>query len=177
MVRIGQDGPPAIWSMSKNDIISVGRNRPHDFRSYVAEQGFHTVYLVTTTRKTPLKVGIACDPVRRLGGLQNAHFDQLQFHRFWWLPGRPIAARIEQAFKQHFARSMIRGEWFDVSPSAAEAFVVGLIRSLGTWGIDQDDMVKLMQQWGDRRVERSVSAITPGKRLGFPVTEGKWPML
>lgn len=134
--------------------------RPHGFKDYVVEQGFHTIYLVTTTRNSPIKVGIARDPVRRLIGLQNAHFEQLLFHRFWWLPGRPIAARVEGAFKDHFASAAIRGEWFDVGPSQAETFIVNKIQSIGTWGIDQEYMARLMKDWELRRMEKSLARIS-----------------
>jgi hypothetical protein len=134
--------------MSKDRI----QPRPHGFQNYITLQGFHSLYLVTTARNRPVKVGITDDPVQRLAGLQVAHFEFLRFHRFWWLPGRPIASRIERAFKQHFARTMIRGEWFDLPPREAEAFVEASIRCLGTWGIEQRDMLALMDQWESRRV-------------------------
>jgi hypothetical protein len=152
---------------------SVPRPRPPGFKNYVAQQGFHTVYLVTTARSCPTKVGIARDPVRRLGGLQAGHFDQLSFHRFWWLPGRPIAARIERQFKEHFAAMAVRGEWFDVAPPKAEAFIVEAIRSNGTWGIDQEEMAKLMKQWELHQLERSLSRISPSSLLGWP-QQVKW---
>lgn len=148
--------------------------RPHGFRDYVSGQGFHTVYLVTTPRNRPIKVGIARDPVRRLGGLQAGHFDQLRFHRFWWLPGRPIAVRIERQFKEHFASVSVRGEWFDVAPSKAEAFVVETIRSNGTWGIDQDEMATLMRQWELRELERSLARISPSSLLAR-AQQVRWP--
>lgn len=69
--------------------------RPWGFREYVKSNGFHTVYLIKPTRGCPIKVGITEDPVQRLLGLQNAHFEELEFHRFWWLPGVQVAFRIE----------------------------------------------------------------------------------
>jgi len=120
---------------------------------------------VTTARDLPVKVGIAQDPLRRLAGLQNANFEQLRVHRFWWLPGRPIAARLERAFKKHFAPAAIRGEWFNVSLTAAEGFVEDSIRRVGTWGICQEDMAKLMEQSEHRRIEQSLARITPGNRF------------
>lgn len=140
--------------------------RPHGFSGYIAGQGFHALYLVRTlAKKGPLKVGIARDPLHRLRSLQSGHFDELVFHRFWWLPGRAIAARIEQTFKEHFASVGIRGEWFKVDPSEAEAFVVAAIRFNGTWGIDQAEMAKLMEQWKLRQIERSLARISAGSLL------------
>lgn len=149
--------------------------RPFGFRDYVAEQGFHSVYLVTTVRDAPVKVGIAQDPIRRLGGLQNAHFESLRIYRLLWLPGRPIAARVERSFKMQFAHASIRGEWFDVSLPAAQAFIESSIRSVGTWGISQEDMLKLMEQWEQRRFERAVARITPGACWARS-QETRWPV-
>jgi hypothetical protein len=155
--------------------LSVRRQRPHGFKDYIAEQGFHTVYLVTTTRKSPVKVGIARDPVQRLGCLQSGHFEQLKFHRFWWLPGRPIAARIEREFKEYFAAAALRGEWFDVAPSKAEAFIADAIRTIGTWGIDQEEMARLMKQWELHQLERSLARISRGNLLAR-AQQVKWPV-
>jgi hypothetical protein len=42
---------------------------------------------------------------------------------------------------------MIRGEWFDISPRRAEAFIEASIRLIRSWGIDQEGMLKLMEHW------------------------------
>jgi hypothetical protein len=125
--------------------------RPRGFQRYIVEQGFHGLYLVTTERRGPLKVGIASDPVARFANLQNAHFEPLRLYRLWWLPGYPISSRIERAFKEQFAPDLIRGEWFDVSTRKAEAFIEASIRSIGTWALGQEGMVERMEQWERRR--------------------------
>src|SRR5262245_27476731 len=135
---------------------------------------FHSVYLVTTVRDAPVKVGIAQDPIRRLGALQNAHFDPLRIYRYGWLASRPIAARVERSFKKQFAHAAIRGEWFDVLLPAAQAFIESSIRSIGTWGISREDMLKLMEQWEQCRFERAVARITPGACWARS-QETKWP--
>jgi Meiotically up-regulated gene 113 len=132
-------------------------------------QGFHSLYLVVPASKTALKVGIARDPEQRLRGLQNANFEKLQFHRFWWLAGLPIAARIEKHFKENFAPAVIRGEWFDVSPQTAEDFVLNSIQSLQTWGIGQDEMLKLMEQSERRRIEQTLDQIKFSHRSIAPL--------
>ena len=160
---------------ASQDDSSVKGQRPHGFRHYIAEHGFHTVYLLTTsTGNSPIKIGIARDPVRRLGSLQAGHFEELKFHRFWWVPGHPIAARIERAFKEHFASSGIRGEWFAIDPSKAELFVVETIRLIGSWGIDQTQMTQLMEQWELHRLERSLTRMSPAHLLGL-MQQVRWP--
>ena len=145
-----------VDAVSKQDgeLMSMD-GRPHGFREYIDEHGFHSLYLITTERSRPVKVGIATDPFDRLSNLQCAHFEALRFHRFWWLPGQPISSRIERAFKQHFAPQMVRGEWFDVRPKIAEEFIETSIRTIGTWGIGQQDMVQLMQAWEIKRVSKT----------------------
>ncbi|MEZ5769942.1 MAG: hypothetical protein R3D80_21545 [Paracoccaceae bacterium] len=58
--------------------------------------------------------------MRRIATIRPARFDELAFHRFWWLPGIAVVARIEAGFKSGFADCNIRGEWFDMSPEQAE---------------------------------------------------------
>jgi hypothetical protein len=149
--------------------------RPTGFRDFIAGHGFYSIYLVTTLRDAPVKIGIAQDPVRRLGALQNANFERLRIHRFWWVAGRPIAARVEQSFKSEFAPAAIRGEWFEAPLAAAEAFVESSIRSLGTWGISQDDMITFMEQWEQRRSERELEQIVPGRHLAR-YSRANWPV-
>jgi hypothetical protein len=153
----------------------VREQRPHGFKRYIAEQGFHTVYLVTTTRKRPVKVGIAGDPVQRLASLQAGHFERLDFHRFWWVAGRPIAARVERAFKVRFAPAVVRGEWFDIAPSRAEEYIIDALHSIGSWGVDQEEMAKLMAQWETHQSDRSLARISPAALLGRALRV-PWPV-
>lgn len=125
--------------------------RPQGFCEFISKKGFHSLYLVTTETDAPIKVGIAEDPVKRLGDLQTANFHKLHLHRFWWLPGRLISERIERAFKDHFSARRIRGEWFDLLLPEAEAFVEAAIRSLGTWGVRDVDVVEFMEHSERRR--------------------------
>jgi len=126
--------------------------RPWGFRDYVRSHGFHTIYLVKTIRERPIKVGVAEDPERRLANLQNANFEELCFHRFWWLPGQAIALRIETSFKRDFARANIRGEWFDLDPSEALEYIEAAIVGLGTWGLTQSQIEHLQDRWAVSRV-------------------------
>lgn len=121
--------------------------RPWGFRDYIKSQGFRTLYVVKPVRGWPIKIGIANDPERRLNDLQVANFETLCFHRFWWMPGLPITSRIEAAFKRDFAAHNIRGEWFDVDPSDAVAYVENAIEQLNTWALTQSQMEHLLDRW------------------------------
>jgi hypothetical protein len=118
--------------------------RPWGFKRFTKRQGFHSLYLVTTESETPVKVGIAADPLVRFNCHQSSNFVALRLHRAWWLPGRPISKRIEKAFKEHFNSRNVRGEWFDIPLAEAEAFIEAGISKLCTWGVPEIDVVELM---------------------------------
>src|SRR5262245_15665023 len=99
--------------MQTNPKSPIAR-RPWGFTQFIRKQGFHGVYLVTTKTDTPVKVGITTDPVNRLSELQVGNFNPLRIHCLWWLPGRRVSARVEQAFKENFREKNVRGEWFDL---------------------------------------------------------------
>jgi Meiotically up-regulated gene 113 len=124
--------------------------RPLGFGDFVGKQGFHSLYIVTTEQKSPLKVGIAVDPNRRFSQIQTDNYHRLCLHRFWWLPGRPISERIAGAFKDHFKSRCVRGEWFDLLLSEAEAYIEAAIRGLGTWGVREAEMIEFME-YSERR--------------------------
>jgi len=121
--------------------------RPFGFREYIRSNGFHTVYLLTTVQGSPVKIGISEDPVRRIGTIQSSHYEDLRFHRFWWLPGVAVATRIEAAFKQNNVAENIRGEWFDMTPGEAERKIEAEIQKLGVWTLTQSQMEHLFDQW------------------------------
>lgn len=115
------------------------------FDDFVKRQGFHTIYLVTTETGEPIKVGVAADPFSRFSGHQSSNFVELRLRRFWWMAGRQIALRVEKGFKEHFQRQCVRGEWFDLELPIAEAFIEGMIRGLGTWGVSHEDVIELFE--------------------------------
>lgn len=135
--------------------------RPWGFRDYVRSHGFHTIYLAKPIQGRPIKVGIAEDPERRLANLQNGNFEDLCFHRFWWLPGQAIALRIESSFKRDFASANIRGEWFDLDPAAAVEYIEAAIVGFGTWYLTQSQMEHLQDRWVRKRYGMSDAGPSP----------------
>jgi len=121
--------------------------RPFGFRDYVRANGFHTVYILKTVHGSPVKIGISEDPVRRIAAIQASHFDELIFHRFWWVPGIAVATRIESGFKRSFADYNIRGEWFDMTAQQAARQVEAAIERLGIWSLTQSEMEHLFDDW------------------------------
>jgi len=136
-------------------------SRPHGSQEFIDKKGFHSLYLVTTDTDNPVKVGIAKNPEKRMADIQTSNFNSLRMHRFWWMPGQPITARIESAFKCHFQLQNLRGEWFDLPLSTAEAFIEASIRSLGTWGVRQSDIVGYMDHRERQKYKVPLDAPTP----------------
>lgn len=66
------------------------------------------VYLVGCARLTPVKIGLAVDPVRRLACLQTGSPVALKL--LWHTQGGPA---LEGALHKRFAKYRIHGEWFD----------------------------------------------------------------
>ncbi len=147
------------WAFSFFGDAVVGR--PRGFQEFINKKGFHSLYLVTTDTDNPVKVGIAKNPEKRMADIQTSNFVSLRMHRFWWMPGKPVTARIECAFKCHFQPQNVRGEWFDLSLSTAEAFIETSIRCLGTWGVRQSDLVGYMDHQDRQKYGVPLDAPTP----------------
>lgn len=125
--------------------------QPIGLREFVRVRGYYSLYFLRVQLGEPIKIGITHDPVSRLSGLQTANWRPVSFDRLWWLPGQPIAARIEAALKLHFLPQHIRGEWFAIDPAEAGEFVEVTIERLGTWGITQAKIEQRFAHWSRQR--------------------------
>lgn len=135
--------------------------RPHGFRRFTNKQAFHSLYLVTTESGTPVKVGIAADPAHRFSSIQCSNFIRLRLHRVWWLAGRQISGRIEKDFKARFGALCVRGEWFEVGLAEAEAFIDAAVRAIGTWGVPEEQVVRLMDHYARQDPTRPPGGPSP----------------
>ena len=149
----------------------MNSQRPWGFRDFVRMRGYSSLYLLSVGSTRPVKIGITDDPLRRLGDFQVAHYHTVDFLRVWWLPGKPIASRIESAFKNHFIEENIRGEWFDVPADDAIAFVHDTIARLGTWGISQAEIEERMMKW--LRKKHDLPPNAPEDECGLRTTHGR----
>jgi len=125
--------------------------QPSGLREFVRARGYHSLYFLRVQPGEPIKIGITHDPASRLSALQNANWRPVSFDRLWWLPGHPIAARIEAALKLQFLPQHIRGEWFAIDPAEAGEFVEETIERLRTWGITQAKIEQRFAQWERQR--------------------------
>jgi hypothetical protein len=124
---------------------------PSGLRKFVTARGYYSLYFLRARLDEPIKIGITHDPASRLSALQNANWRQVSFDRLWWLPGQPIAARIEAALKLQYLPKHIRGEWYDIDPADAARFVEATIERLGTWGITQAKIEQRYAHWARQR--------------------------
>ena len=125
--------------------------QPSGLREFVRARGYHSLYFLRVQLDDPIKIGITHDPASRRSALQNANWRRVSFDRLWWLPGQPIAARIEAALKLKYLPQHIRGEWYDIDPAEAARFVDETIERLGTWGITQAKIEQRFSHWARQR--------------------------
>jgi hypothetical protein len=130
--------------------------RPRGFAKFVGGQGFHCLYLATIEDSASVKIGVAADVRDRLSTLQSANSVKLRLHRHWWLAGRPVSERIKKSFSETYEPQRIRGDWFGVSLSKAEAFIERMIREIGTWGATEAEMIAEMQRRERQRIDRII---------------------
>jgi Meiotically up-regulated gene 113 len=136
----------------------VSAQRPWGFREFVRARNYCSLYLLSGGVDRPIKIGVTDDPHRRLRELQIAHYEMLEFHRVWWLAGQSVAARLEAAFKLYFLPEHVRGEWYEVDPEEAVAFLEETIGKLGTWGLSQDQIEMKMIRGVAHRYEMPFEA-------------------
>lgn len=70
------------------------------------------LYLIRATESQRLKIGIATDPLKRLGTLQTGCPERLELVRTIDYPDRATARRAEKALHTRFDLFHIHGEWF-----------------------------------------------------------------
>lgn len=98
--------------------------------------------------KSPSKVGIAGDPVKRMANLQTAHHQRLVLAGSWATPEREIARELEKAFHDVMSEHRLSGEWFDLTPKACMAC---LTIALGTLlnircGMEPEEVNRILAQ-------------------------------
>jgi len=84
------------------------------------------VYIITTDKNWPTKIGVAFDCKRRLYQLQTANWAKLRVYSARaarnWGDARKIESKAHAMLIADGRR--LRGEWFDIAPEVARHFVV-----------------------------------------------------
>lgn len=90
------------------------------------------IYVLATIGKagdcSPVKIGIASDPAKRMASIQTACPHPIRMQTFFGPMHRDYARYIEREAHRLYGRIKLHGEWFDVSPGVAVETIEGLIR-------------------------------------------------
>lgn len=90
---------------------------------------------------SPVKVGVAQDPSRRLRALQTATPYELCIAKLFQLPTRQAARFVEKMFHKCQPDQRMRGEWFDINPKAAcELVALDVATAIKTSGLNQHEI-------------------------------------
>ena len=94
----------------------------------------------------PIKVGVSCNPWRRLSQLQSGSPQRLRIAHLFPLPERGVALEIERALLAIKHKHRLMGEWLDLDPVIA-ASLIGLYigSALAACGINGDELAETMR--------------------------------
>lgn len=132
---------------------------------------YSSVYVIALSRGKPTKVGIARNVATRLSHIASSTPEEVYLHEVFWLPGKPLALRVEKAVHAMLdkAGARIRGEWFDVLPSLAAQAVRHVIDNQGLKALSADEYEQALikhQSYMMRRREGGSNKILK-RRLGY----------
>jgi len=130
---------------------------------FIARGGYHGIYLVGSQSR--LSFHKSQDPREGFYSLAISRPVQATFLQAWWVAGKPIASRIERAFKGHFDNRRDGDGLFKTNHDEAAVFIEEVARNIGTWVASENDMINLMDLI--ERHKRSVPADAPSPLKGL----------
>lgn len=90
------------------------------------------LYIMSTVGKagdcSPVKIGIASNPEKRLASIQTACPNPIRMETFFGPMDRELARAIEREVHSFSAKRRLHGEWFDFEPAEAVHYVAAVIR-------------------------------------------------
>lgn len=94
------------------------------------------LYIMATIGKagdcSPVKIGIASDPEKRLLSIQTACPNPIRMQTFFGPMDRDLARALEREVHHFAKKKKLHGEWFDYDPAEAVGLVEDVIRVLLT---------------------------------------------
>jgi hypothetical protein len=94
------------------------------------------IYILATIGKSgdcsPVKIGIASDPIKRLASIQTSCPNPIRMQTFFGQMHRDYARHIEREAHNLYKRKKLHGEWFDASPGDAVGLIADLIEVICT---------------------------------------------
>ena len=137
--------------------------RPHGFKTFIARGGYHGIYLVGNQGR--ISFHKSQDPRARFCGPAISRPVPATFLQAWWVAGKPIASRIERAFKGHFDNRRDDDGFFNTDHDEAAAFIEEEARGIGTRAASESDMINLMDLIERHKRSAPGDAPTPLKGL------------
>lgn len=107
----------AYWRNPENHVWLV------DWKSY--KLPYCSLYIVSPDGNWPCKVGISCNPYKRLLSLQTSVWKPLKVVHCYWLESVKEARRLEKEVHARLTADNVwlHGEWFDMRPRNAREMV------------------------------------------------------
>jgi hypothetical protein len=117
--------------------------------------GLVYIYVIGPDRESPVKIGVASNPVGRLGNMQVAHWEQLFIHGLFTVYSRGDAFRVEKLCHRRLEDHAMRGEWFNVFAEDAVGTVTEILKEMRCGrqiktarNIDNIDFIEKLENMG-----------------------------
>ena len=130
-VKLKKDGGVIRKSTRETDkdkamiVQEAMRKKIHPKMAAVTMTGKCSVYVICPEDGlTPCKIGLSKRPRGRLSGLQTSHFVTLMLYASIQLESIQEATAVEAALHEQLKGCRVRGEWFDLTASDAEEFLI-----------------------------------------------------
>ena len=143
--------------------------RPFGFQHFVELNGFRSLMLIAAQDGALVRIMSSSEPKGRFSKFKSDSTAPVELMRLWWLAGKPVARRIENAFAVQFEQSKRQDGWFEVSIGQAARFIEQMARDLGTWAIDEGCMIARMDH--KARLETKVPTHAPSPLRGLRTPE------
>jgi hypothetical protein len=136
----------------------------------VSEEPDHYVYVIGTLLngavRATVKVGISANPAGRISSIRTCCPNKIEFAHVFCLPAKFMARDLEAEFHQVFAKRVLNGEWFDMSPYEAVFVICRAIRDnlAGIYGPDAK-VDGILERAGVLRAEAVMSELQGGETL------------
>lgn len=122
---------------------------PRSIRSFARAEKLSSVYVVDSGQGY-CKIGKADDPFDRFSSIQAHNWSAVTLAKYWWLPGKALALRVEKEAHEALSEFHHRGEWFCVSVESVIPVVERIINGTGARAITDESLEKAYQKRRDR---------------------------
>ncbi len=123
--------------------------RPHGFIKFITRNGFYGIFLVGSQSR--LSFHKSQDPQKEFNSAARSRPVPVDYLQAWWVAGKPIANRIEHAFKERFQFRRDDDGLFNTDQDEAAGFIEKTVKDMRTWAASENDMINLMDCFARRK--------------------------